>query len=157
MLRPPGPVGSRIEPVVGFREAVGLAEAEARKRGWDTPLGGVFYNARSGFYNVSFFDHASHDSSDGMGLSNLYMDAKDGSVVSSNRPWHGSAADVFAQLQLPLHGGRILGITGRIMMSIMGLVVAMLSITGIVIWERKRRSRQLQKRRGLSAPTVVGA
>ena len=29
----------------------------------------------------------------------------------------------------------------------MGLLVAMLSITGIVIWWRKRRSRQLQAQR----------
>lgn len=147
VLRPPGPVGTRIEPAIGFRDIVGLAEAEARRRGWDTPLGGVFYNARAGFYNVSFFDHAAHDDSDGMGLSNLYMDGKDGSVVSSNRPWHGSAADVFAQLQLPLHGGRILGLTGRILMSVMGLVVAMLSITGIVIWWRKRRARKVNAHR----------
>lgn len=141
VLRPPGPVGTRIEPAIGFRDIVSRAETEARRRGWDTPLGGVFYNARAGFYNVSFFDHASHDSSDGMGLSNLYMDGKDGSVVSSNRPWDGSAADVFLQLQLPLHGGRILGLPGRILMSCMGLLVAMLSVTGIVIWWRKRRAR----------------
>lgn len=147
VLRPMGPPGTRIEPKIGFREAVALAEAEARHRGWDTPLGGVFYNARGGFYNVSFFDHASHDSSDGMALSNLYMDGLDGSVVSSNRPWHGTAADVFLQLQLPLHGGRILGLPGRILMSCMGLLVAMLSVTGIVIWWRKRRSRQLQAQR----------
>jgi uncharacterized iron-regulated membrane protein len=30
-------------------------------------------------------------------------------------------------------------------MSFMGLVVVMLSVTGIVIWERKRRARMLQK------------
>jgi uncharacterized iron-regulated membrane protein len=32
-------------------------------------------------------------------------------------------------------------------MSAMGLAVAMLSITGIVIWARKLRSRRLQDRR----------
>ena len=76
-----------------------------------------------------------------MGLSNLYLDGRDGHLIGSNRPWHGTAADVFAQLQLPLHGGRILGLPGRILMSLMGLVVAMLSVTGIVIWARKRRAR----------------
>jgi uncharacterized iron-regulated membrane protein len=30
---------------------------------------------------------------------------------------------------------------GRILMSLMGVIVAMLSVTGIVIWARKRRSR----------------
>ena len=54
---------------------------------------------------------------------------------------------MFAQLQLPLHGGRILGLPGRILMSLMGLAVAGLSITGIVIWWRKRRARLVQTRR----------
>jgi uncharacterized iron-regulated membrane protein len=45
------------------------------------------------------------------------------------------------QAQFPLHSGRILGLPGRILISIMGLVVAMLSVTGIVIWARKRRTR----------------
>lgn len=146
-LVPLAPLGARIEPTIGFRQIVADAEAEARRRGWTTPLGGVFYNQRGGFYNVSFFDHASHDDSDGMGLSNLYLDGRDGHIISSNRPWHGTAADVFAQLQLPLHGGRILGLPGRILMSLMGLAVAGLSVTGIVIWWRKRRARLLQARR----------
>ena len=146
-LVPLAPLGTRIEPAIGFRQIVADAEAEARRRGWTTPLGGVFYNQRGGFYNVSFFDHATHDSSNGMDLSNLYLDGRDGRVITSNRPWHGTAADVFAQLQLPLHGGRILGLPGRILMSLMGLVVAGLSVTGIVIWWRKRRARLLQTRR----------
>lgn len=146
-LVPLAPLGTRIEPAIGFRQIVADAEAEARRRGWTMPLGGVFYNQRSGFYNVSFFDHATHDSSDGMGLSNLYLDGRDGHVISSNRPWHGTAADVFAQLQLPLHGGHILGLPGRILMSLMGLAVAGLSVTGIVIWWRKRRARLVQARR----------
>lgn len=146
-LVPLAPLGTRIEPKIGFIEIVDLAKAEAARRGWTTPLGGVFYNQRGGFYNVSFFDHSTHDDSDGMGLSNLYMHAGDGHLISSNQPWHGTAADIFSQLQLPLHGGRILGLTGRILMSVMGLVVVMLSVTGIVIWARKRRSRVLTERR----------
>lgn len=149
-LRPLAPLGQRIVPKIGFAEIVGMADAEAQRQSWTTPFGGVFYNARGGFYNVSFFDHSTHDSSDGMALSNLYMDAQDGHLIGSNQPWHGTAADVFTQLQLPLHGGRILGLPGRILMSLMGLMglmVAMLSITGIVIWARKRRARRLQRSR----------
>jgi uncharacterized iron-regulated membrane protein len=45
------------------------------------------------------------------------------------------------QLQFPLHSGRIAGVPGRILLSVMGLVVAMLSLTGIVIWLKKRQAR----------------
>jgi uncharacterized iron-regulated membrane protein len=136
------PLGTRIEPRLGFEEIVKLADTEARRRGWSTPLGGAYYNARGGYYNISFFEHSTHDSSDGMDLSNLYLDGQSGKLITSNQPWQGTAADVFSQLQLPLHGGRILGLPGRILMSLMGLTVAMLSITGIVIWNRKRRARR---------------
>jgi len=156
-LRPLAPLGAYIEPKLGFREIVAAADAQARQRGWDTPLGGVFYNARGGFYNVSFFSHESHDDSDGMDLSNLYLDGQDGHVIGSNRPWEGTAADVFVQLQLPLHGGRIIGLPGRILMSLMGLMVAMLSVTGIVIWARKRRARLAPRRQAASGRLHVGA
>ncbi|WP_038382710.1 PepSY domain-containing protein, partial [Bradyrhizobium elkanii] len=56
-------------------------------------------------------------------------------------PWVGTAADVFVQMQFPLHSGRIAGLPGRILISLMGLVVAALSVTGVVIWWRKRRAR----------------
>lgn len=87
-----------------------------------------------------------------MDLSNLFIDGRSGEVLSQYRPWEGTAADVFIQLQLPLHSGRILGLPGQILMSIMGLVVAALSITGIVIRARKARARQ----RRSSLPMPVG-
>lgn len=49
---------------------------------------------------------------------------------------------MFMQAQFPLHSGCILGLPGRILVSIMGLLVAMLSLTGIVIWLKKRAARQ---------------
>lgn len=63
-------------------------------------------------------------------------------VVGDKVPVHGSAGDVFMQAQLPLHSGRILGTPGRVAMSAMGVLVAVLSMTGVVIWVRKRRARR---------------
>jgi len=137
----PAPFGTHIEPTLGFEQAIQVARTEAVRRGFDTQPGGIYYGGNFAFYNVSFFDPANEMGAMGMGLSNLYIDANDGSVLGEYRPWQGSAADVFVQLQLPLHSGRILGMPGRILMSLMGVMVAMLSVTGIVIWTRKRRSR----------------
>jgi outer membrane receptor for ferric coprogen and ferric-rhodotorulic acid len=41
-----------------------------------------------------------------------------------------------------LHSGRIIGIPGHILISIIGLTVAMFSVTGVVIWLRKKRAQQ---------------
>ncbi|MEJ8851701.1 PepSY-associated TM helix domain-containing protein [Variovorax rhizosphaerae] len=149
--RPMAPLGTTITPTLGFAEVVERAKAEAQRRGFDLPPGGIYYEARYGFYNVSFFEPGADHGQGGMGLANLYIDAHDGRVLSQNVPWRGTAADVFVQLQFPIHSGRILGMPGRILMSLMGLMVAMLSVTGIVIWERKRRSRRLQAHREKSA------
>ena len=71
------------------------------------------------------------------------LDASSGEVLGDWLPWQGTAADLFVQTQFPMHSGRILGLPGRILISVMGLVVAMLSVTGIVIWWRKRRARRI--------------
>ena len=146
----PAPFGTYIEPTLGFEQAIQVARVEAVRRGFDTQPGGIYYGGDFAFYNVSFFDPANEMGAMGMGLSNLYIDAKDGSVLGEYRPWQGTAADVFVQLQLPLHSGRILGMPGRILMSLMGVMVAMLSVTGIVIWARKRRSRLRQVSRPMA-------
>ncbi len=141
------PLGQSVTPKLDFAQAIAAARTEAAKRGWTTPLGGIYHEQRGGFYNVSFFPPGGDASEGSMGLSNLYIDGQDGRVLSENRPWHGTAADVFVQLQFPLHSGRILGLPGRILMSLTGVAVAMLSVTGIVIWARKRRGRLLQRAR----------
>lgn len=138
----PAPYGTRTVPKLGFQEAVDIAREEARRRGFEFPPAGIYYGGGYDFYNVSFFDPANELGAAGMGLSNLYIDAETGAVLGQTRPWHGTTADVFVQLQLPLHSGRILGLPGRIMMSAMGLIVVMLSITGIIVWDRKRRARR---------------
>ena len=147
----PAPWGSFIQPQIGFAQAIEIARAEGVRLGLEHPPGGIWYGGDFPFYNISFFDPSNEMGAMGMGLSNIYVSADNGEVLGNYRPWHGTAADVFVQLQLPLHSGRILGLPGRIMMSVMGVMVVMLSVTGIVIWERKRRARRAAARAGLAA------
>jgi len=85
----------------------------------------------------------------GAGHKRLYYDGGDGRLIGDRLPWTGTAADIFVQAQFPLHSGRILGVPGRILISMMGLVVAMLSITGVVIWAKKRRARLMAASRAV--------
>jgi uncharacterized iron-regulated membrane protein len=110
-----------------------------QRRGWDEPPGSVFYGAQHGLYAVSFY--RPEDDHNTMAMKMLFVDAMDGSFKGGRIPWEGTAADVFMQLQFPLHSGRIAGLPGRIFLSFMGLVVALLSFTGIVIWFKKRAAR----------------
>lgn len=126
----------------GIRQTIKNASQEARKRGWDAPAGSLSYSRDYGIYSVSFFRPEDGHGAGGVGHRTLYMDGGDGRVLGDREPWKGSAADIFVQAQFPLHSGRILGIPGRILISIMGLVVAMLSVTSVYVWLKKRAARQ---------------
>lgn len=126
---------------IGFAAALTAGVHEAGVRGWREAPGSVFHVRTFGIYGVQFFARDGAGGADGLGPHVLYLDADDGRVLGERVPWQGSAADVFVQLQFPLHSGRVGGLFGRILVSVVGLVVAMLSVTGVLIWWRKRRGR----------------
>ncbi|MCB5188845.1 PepSY domain-containing protein [Methylobacillus caricis] len=149
----PNPFASRIpnaedqpiEPGIKREAILEIARKEASGRGWTAPAGAVFYSPAFGIYGVGFFEAGNDHGDGGLGNPWLYFDGQDGSPAGTVIPGSGSAGDIFMQAQFPLHSGRILGLPGRVMISIMGAIVAMLSITGIIIWLRKRKARLTAK------------
>ena len=141
-----------IEPKLGFAEVLPLARSEAEKRGWNEPTGSAFYSPEFGIYGIQFFQPGDEHGAGGVGPRTLYLDSGDGRTLGDRQPWKGTAADLFVQAQFPLHSGRVLGLPGRILMSFTGLVVAMLSVTGVYVWWKKRAARVAR-----AAPTLVGA
>ena len=131
-----------VEPMVSFADVVGAARQEGARRGWLAPFD-VFYSQEFGAYGVGFGDHHAP----GLGVPWVYFDDRDGRLLGESVPGAGTAGDVFMQWMLPLHTGQIIGLPGRIIICITGLAVAVLSITGVVIWARKRRSQALDPRR----------
>jgi uncharacterized iron-regulated membrane protein len=136
-----------IMPRVSYEQLVASAAAEGAARGWPEPPGSAFYSSEYGIHNVEFFYPGEDHGTDGVSPKTLYFDGVDGNLLGDSQPWEGTAADVFVQAQFPLHSGRILGLPGRILVSVMGLVIAMLSVTGVIIWARKRASRRLSETR----------
>ena len=133
---------------IGFERALDIGRQGAAARGWDGKAAEMYYANQYGIYGVVFPRPGDgHDGIGGVGHREIYIDGLNGRILGDRRPWHGTAADIFVQAQFPLHSGRILGIPGRILSSLIGLVVATLSITGLVIWWRKRAARVLRARR----------
>ncbi|MEN0107928.1 MAG: PepSY-associated TM helix domain-containing protein [Pseudomonas sp.] len=124
--------------LLNFDRAVDLAEQEAQRRGWSLRPTRVFYIPPSGVFGVSF-----EKSPNAWGLrgSIIYLDDQDGRVVQVQAPDSGSAGDLFTQWMFPLHSGQIAGLTGRIFILLCGLAVCMLSVTGVLIWWKKRTAR----------------
>ncbi len=133
------------EPAMSREQVVQLARIEADKLGLTDPAGGIFYSGMFGLYGVGFFQPGNDHGDVGLGNAWLYFDATTGAPSGNRIPGTGTAGDLFIQAQFPLHSGRILGLPGRIMISFMGALVAMLSVTGVIIWLRKRQARVRHK------------
>ena len=154
--RAPANLHAPISPKLGFAPILQRAAVEGRARGWAVPVGSVFYAQAYGIYGVAFHEPGGDHGEAGVGPPYLYFDGTDGRLLGERRPWKGTAADIFVQAQFPLHSGRILGLPGRILISLMGLVVTALSVTGMVIWWRKRAAR-IGRRAARKGETGAGA
>lgn len=134
----------RVEPTISRERAIEIARVEGARRGFRAPVGAVLHLSEFGIYGVGFFEPGRDHGDGGLGNPWLYFEGGDGAAAGELVPGEGSAGDLFLQAQFPLHSGRLFGIPGRVVISAMGLVVAMLSVTGIVIWARKRRAKTAQ-------------
>lgn len=142
-------------PAFDYDRAVALARAAGEARGIREPVGAIGHRADRGFYFATFRNTDGKTDS-GIKSPRIYLDDQTGAVIGERGTDKDTAGDVFAQLQYPLHSGRIAGVVGRAFICLMGLAITVLSITGIVIWWRKRRSRVLSEaRRGSPAHTAV--
>lgn len=129
------------------RQAVlDVASQEARRQGWRTPLGGLFHLPQQAAWGVGLFKPGASHGDGGLGNTWLYVDAQTGALLGQEVPGTGSAGDVFMQAMFPLHSGRIIGLPGRVLMSVLGLCIAGLSLTGVLIWARKRKARHTARR-----------
>jgi uncharacterized iron-regulated membrane protein len=140
--RTPAPEHRPIEPIVTAQQVLRAAQAEATHRGWTDPPGGLFLSTDFGVWGVGFYTPERSHGDGGLGNPWLYFDSRSGESAGADVPGSGSAGDIFLQSMFPLHSGRILGVPGRVLMSALGAMVATLSVTGVLIWLRRQRSRR---------------
>lgn len=141
---PTGPLKA-ITPKISYEEAIKKAKLEAQLLGWSEPASSLWLAREYGMTRIEF----SHPNADhgfgGGGHKSILIDSLTGEFLGEWIPWTGTFADLFIQSQFPLHSGRILGLPGRILISLMGLLITALSITGVVIWRQKYKARLLKK------------
>jgi len=139
------PVATPDAPVIPAEQAIALAESEAARRGWTAPAGALQFAPGAGLYGIGFFEPGKARGDGGLGNPWLYFDAHSGEPAGQVVPGTGTKGDIFLQAMFPIHSGRILGLTGRILVSFLGVAIAALCVTGIIIYTRKRRARLRQE------------
>jgi uncharacterized iron-regulated membrane protein len=85
----------------------------------------------------------------------LYLDQYTGNVLGAKDPKTDSIGDTVLNWLVPLHDGKAFGMTGRIMVMVLGLVPAMMFVTGFMRWKQKRKPRETRtRRRELTRPAA---
>ncbi|WP_225890017.1 PepSY-associated TM helix domain-containing protein [Indioceanicola profundi] len=91
---------------------------------------------RKGAYGVRSFDARDMD---GYGRLWTYVSMEGGQVLGQRHDLGEGAGDMFFAWQYPLHSGKGLGLAGRLLVLAGGLSTAMLCLTGLWLWWKRRR------------------
>jgi uncharacterized iron-regulated membrane protein len=151
----PAPPSARDgrEPL-GWREAQGigarLMDEQARAKGFTIDRQVALALAREeGRYRYSA--HSSLDIGEKYGSTSVYFDAYTGALSSLSPPSGAHAGNTLTTWLMELHMANVFGLPYRIFVCVLGLVIAMLSVTGVYIWWKKRSAR-VTRSRERSAP-----
>lgn len=138
-------------PAIAPREALAigrrLADAEGHRRGF-VVLGErwIGYDAERGVY--IFGMETTRDISERLAESSLYIDGDTGEVRGFNARTGEHTGETITSWLVALHFGavRLGGLPYRIFVCMTGVVVALLSVTGVWIWLKKRPARVAKRR-----------
>lgn len=92
-----------------------------------------------GVYNYTV--RSSRDIQDRRGVTRVFFDANTGELKLALLPSGQYNGNTVTSWLYALHMGNMFGLPYRIFVCILGLVISMLSVTGIVIWMKKRQAR----------------
>lgn len=130
-------------PAIDLRQAYHLGQQAmaraAREHGFEiqAPVA-IWYNAVKGFYVYNV--RSSTDIQDHGGQTRVVIDAVSGQqkmLVLASGQFNGNTLTTWL---VALHMANVFGLPYRVFVCLMGLVIVMLSVTGVVIWLKKRRS-----------------
>jgi len=101
------------------------------------------FDRRRGLYG--YMVHSSADLRRNVGNTGILIDARSGQLRGHWLPTGDLSGNSFSNWIGALHMGHVFGLPWRIFITCMGLVITLLSVTGIVAWWKKRRARVPRK------------
>lgn len=133
-----------VQPTLSWRQALQAGRAhmqtEGRRLGFTVDHEeGLSYDAGTGTYRYRV--RSSADIRDEGGSTSVYVDGTNGRLLHTSLPTGLYAGTTVTTWLMTLHVANVWGLPFRLFVCAMGLLVAALSLTGILIWWRKRRGR----------------
>lgn len=137
-------------PRLDFRTALSTGERlmaeQATKYGFSVQREVMLYRM-GGVY--SYFVKSSRDIRDKAGLTYITFDADMGALISLELPTGEHSGNTITYWLRALHMADVFGLPYRIFVCVLGLIITMLSVTGVYIWWMKRQAR-LYRRAAIS-------
>jgi uncharacterized iron-regulated membrane protein len=93
----------------------------------------------------AYFVHSNVDLRQDQGNTAILIDANTGQIRGWWMPTGDQAGNTFSNWLGALHMGQVFGLPYRIFVSLMGLALVVVSITGVLIWWKKRQGRQSRR------------
>lgn len=144
------PLPTPIEtPRLGWREAQQRADElmanEAKQHGFviERPVGLRYYPAW-GVYQYQVLTNREIDDRPRRYGTQIYIDATTGALRAAQFPSGQYAGNTVTNWLYALHMANVFGLPYRIFVCLLGVAIAMLAITGVYIWWKKRQARVRQ-------------
>lgn len=102
----------------------------------------LIYDPRSGDYG--YYARTDRDVSERWGITRVGIDANTGNMTGLWLPTGTAAGDTIRSWITTLHMAALWGWPMQLFVCVIGLAVAMLSVTGVLIWARRRRARRMR-------------
>ena len=138
-------------PRLDFRAALSTGERlmveQATKNGFSVQRAVLLYRM-GGVYTYDV--KSSRDITDKLGLTHISFAGDTGALISVDLPGEHSGNTVSEWLRA-LHTADVFGLPYRIFVCVLGLIITMLSVTGVYIWWKKRKARIRANSRSVSA------
>ncbi|WP_018268041.1 PepSY-associated TM helix domain-containing protein [Methylosinus sp. LW4] len=130
------PLGWREAQAIGAR----LMDEQAQANGFTVDRQVALAAERSeGRYRYSA--HSSLDIGEKYGSTSVYFDACSGALLSLDAPSGRRSGNTLTTWLMELHMANVFGPPYRIFVGLLGVFIAILSLTGVTIWWKKRRAR----------------
>jgi len=95
-----------------------------------------------------YYVRSNRDIRDDSGSTGLFIDGTTGRLITVSLPTKaGAAGNAFTQWMYGLHLAQVFGAPYRLFVMLFGLAITGLSVTGIILWWRKRRAHRIGEKR----------
>ncbi len=132
-----------------------MAEA-ARRHGFAIERALALYRMRDkGLYEYRV--RSSRDIGDKAGSTSILFDSRSGELKALSLPTGHRSGTTLTTWLIELHMANLFGLPYRLFVCLLGLVITMLSVTGVYIWWKKRSARLAHVRRTAPRPAPAPA